>query len=365
MNLKMYINNDLYKEDVMKAAEMVPEIERLYKKKFLITGATGLVASFLIDIFMYLNLEKKAEIQIVALGRDQHKLCDRFRSYSEDDRLKFLVQDVCEPLKVQETFDYMIHAAGDGYPAAFRKNPVGTMMPALTGTYHVLEYARNNPNCRVVYVSSGEVYGQGQEHQSAFTEDYCGPIELLNPRSCYPSAKRAAETLCAAFLQQYQVDFVIARLGHTFGPNTTSYDNRANVQFINNVLNQEDIVLHSKGNQLRSYTYIADSAAGILTVLLEGRSGEAYNIARTNENITIADFASIVAEAGKRKCIYSKPNEIEKEEQTPIRYAVLDSVKLQKLGWHSFYPVKKGVCHTISILKDIRENSIEGKVNGK
>lgn len=354
MNLKMYINNDLYKKDVMKAAEMVPEIERLYKKKFLITGATGLIASFLIDIFMYLNLEKKAEIQIFALGRDQQKLRNRYRSYSNNHRLHFIVQNVCEPLKIEDTFDYIIHAAGDGYPSAFRKNPVGTMMPALTGTYHLLEHARNNFNSRVVYISSGEVYGQGQENLSAFTEDYCGSIDLLNPRSCYPSAKRAAETLCAAFMQQYQVDFVVARLGHTFGPNTTACDNRANVQFINNVLNQENIMLKSKGNQLRSYTYIADSAAGILTVLLKGKSGEAYNIARMNENITIAEFAAIVAEVGKKKCIYSNPNEKESAEQTPIRYAVLDSAKLQKLGWLSSYSVKEGVCHTINILKEIR-----------
>lgn len=347
----MYIKNELYKKDIATAVEMIPEADKLYGKTFLITGATGLVASFIIDLLMYLNLEKKAKIKIFALGRNESRLQQRYQSYEGIEWLSFIVQDVCEPIQMAENADYVIHAAGNGYPSAFRENPVGTMTPALLGTYYIMEYARSQQVSRVLYISSGEVYGNGGKDMNAFEEAYSGYIDILNPRSCYPSAKRAAETLCVSYMQQYHIDTIIARLAHTFGPNTTASDNRANTQFMNNVLRDEDIILKSAGKQMRSYTYIADCAAGILTALLHGKPGEAYNIANADEKVTIAEFAEMAAVAGNKKCIYENPNELEKAEQTPISYAVLDSSKLQSLGWHSRYQVKTGIEHTLAILK--------------
>lgn len=350
----MYIKNGIYKKDVVTAVEMIPAVGKLFGKTFLITGATGLVASFIIDILMYLNSEKNAKIKVYALGRDKSRLQQRYQSYKNSEWLNFIVQDVCEPIAMSENADYIIHAAGNGYPSAFRENPVGTMTPALLGTYYVMEYARCHQVSRVLYISSGEVYGEGQNDIDAFHEPYSGYIDILNPRSCYPSAKRAAETLCVSYMQQYHIDTVITRLAHTFGPNTTVYDNRANTQFINNVLRNEDIILKSAGKQMRSYTYIADCASGILTALLHGKIGEAYNVANVNEKVTIAEFAEAVALAGNRKCIYENPNELELAEQTPISYAVLDSTKLQSLGWQSQYQVKTGIEHTLAILKALQ-----------
>lgn len=351
----MYIKNNIYREDVKAAWEAVPEAERLYGKSFLVTGATGLVASFIIDMLMYLNTEKHAGIQIYALGRDQERLRQRYRSYQKSERLSFVVQDVCEPLKLAAHVDYIIHAAGDGYPAAFRENPVGTMMPALLGTFHLLDYARRYEAERVLYVSSGEVYGQGTGKAEAFAENDSGYVNILEARSCYPSAKRAAETLCASFLQQYGVRVVIARPAHTFGPNTTQKDNRANAQFINNILNGEDIVLKSAGSQLRSYTYIADIASGLLTVLLHGKPGEAYNVANAGERVTIAEFASCAAGIAGRKCVFEHPGTLDRAERTPISYAVLDTSKLRALGWQSRFSVETGIRHTLQIRKQTME----------
>lgn len=347
----MYIKNELYKKDIATAVEMTSESDKLYGKTFLITGASGLVASFIIDMLMYLNIEKNAGVKIFALGRNESRMKQRYQSYEGMECLNFIVQDVCEPIKMSENADYVIHAAGNGYPSAFRENPVGTMTPALLGTYYIMEYARNHQVSRVLYISSGEVYGNGEKNITAFQESYSGYIDILSARSCYPSAKRAAETLCVSYMQQYQIDIIIARLAHTFGPNTTASDNRANAQFMNNVIRNEDIVLKSAGKQMRSYTYIADCASGILTALLHGKPGEAYNIANADEKVTIAEFAEMTALAGNKKCIYQNPNEREQAEQTPISYAVLDSSKLQSLGWHSRYQVKRGIEHTLAILQ--------------
>lgn len=347
----MYIKNHIYRQDVAVAVEAVPKAEKLNGKKFLITGATGLIASFIVDLLMYLNTERNAEIKIYALGRKEDRLRQRYVSYQESPWLDFIVQDVCTPLDFSVPVDYIVHAAGNGYPAAFREDPVGTMLPAVVGTYNILEYMRKHQAGRMVYVSSGEVYGQGTEQILAFEESYSGYVDSMDPRSCYPSAKRAAETLCASYYRQYHTQAVVARPAHTFGPNTTARDNRANTQFVRNVISNEDIVLKSSGTQVRSYTYVADCASGILTVLLHGRAGEAYNVANATEKVAVREFAAMAAAAGGRKCVYKAPNETELAERSPILYAALDTAKLQGLGWNSVFSVKTGVEHTLEILR--------------
>ena len=138
---------------------------------------------------------------------------------------------------------------------------------------NLLELAKKC-RARVLYVSSGEVYGFNTGVES-FTEDYCGPLSLLTPRACYPSGKRAAETLCACYYAQYNVEAVIARPCHVYGPTMTKADSRAVAQFIRNALNHEDIVMKSRGTQVRSMCYVADCAAALLTVLLKGEPSQA------------------------------------------------------------------------------------------
>ena len=153
--------------------------------------------------------------------------------------------------------DFIIHAASNAYPAAFNADPVGTIMSNILGTKNMLDYALNHSAKRFLFLSSGEVYGQGDLSVDAFDEKYSGYVDPTSPRSCYPNSKRCAETLCVSYTKQYGLDTVIARPSHTYGANFTELDNRANVQFVNRAIKGDDIVLLSAGNQLRSYTYIA------------------------------------------------------------------------------------------------------------
>lgn len=330
-----------------------PGFEQFYEKSFFITGATGLLASFVIDMLMYANRKYNAGIKIYALARNEKKLYERYVSYKNSSWLEFVIQDMCDELKLTQRADYIIHAAGDGFPAAFRSHPVDTMTPALFGTYHLLEYAKKYGALRMLYISSGEVYGYHAERLKAFVETDIGYLDILNPRACYPSAKRAAETLCASYLSQYGVESIIARPGHVYGPNTIGCDNRASTQFMNAVLNGEDIVLKSDGKQVRSYTYVADNASGLLTVLLHGQASEAYNIAHQDVRVKISEFAMTAAKLGNRRCVFEHPNQIELEERTPIEFAVLNSTKLQKLGWKGNYSLIDGISHTLKIRKAV------------
>ncbi len=79
----------------------------------------------------------------------------------------------------------------------------------FNGVSHLMEYGLEHGMRRMVYVSSGEIYGEGDG--SEFTEMSSGYVDCASVRACYPSSKRAAETLCMSYVEEYHADVVIAR----------------------------------------------------------------------------------------------------------------------------------------------------------
>lgn len=349
----MYLQSETYRADLRNALNGTVNAQKLYHKSILITGATGLIGSFAADVLLYANRIENAEIEIYLLARDEKRLRERFASSLDEKRLHFVIQDVVEPLQLNIAVDYIIHAAGDGFPAAFREHPVETMTPALFGTYQLLQYAlriaKETALQKFLYVSSGEVYGKISGVEHAFTEEECGYWDSMNVRSCYPMAKRCAETLCVSFGAQYHVPIVVARPSHVYGACTSNHDNRATVQFLNNAAVGKNIILHSAGKQMRSYTYVADCVSGIFSVMLNGSDGEAYNIANEVSRVTIAGFAGALAKKACVECAVKEPDTNERQEQTSIEYAVLDSSKLEQLGWKGQYDINMGIENMLRI----------------
>ncbi len=347
----MYLMQEAYRQDLENAWRGIVNRERLSSKKVLITGATGLIGSFMTDLLLYANRIQGMEIDIYILARDEKRVTKRFASSLGVEKFHCIFQDVTKALNLKGSLDYIIHAAGDGFPSAFRTAPVETMTPALLGTYQLLQYARKVELEKFLYISSGEVYGKLPAAKQAFEEKDCGYLDSMAVRSCYPMAKRCAETLCVSFSEQYHVPVVIARPSHVYGACTSIHDNRATVQFLNAVLEGKNVILNSHGRQMRSYTYVADCVSGVFTILLNGADREAYNVANRISRLTIAEFARILAETAQTRCEIRIPSEEEKREYTPIEYAVLDSSKLEKLGWRGQYPIYKGIRQMLEIKK--------------
>ena len=228
---------------------------------------------------------------------------------------------------------------------------MGTIIENVESTYRLLEYLRKHHGGKLLYVSSGEVYGQGKDFLDSFDEKYVGYIELLSQRSCYPLSKRTVENLCSSYWKQYGIETVIVRPCHTYGPCITETDNRAHVQFFHNALAGENIVLKSAGNQMRSYNYVGDCAAALLTVLINGMEGEAYNLANPKSKLTIAQLAEKIAEIEGRRVIFEIPSFVDIVNQSPIPKQVLDTKKIEKLGWIPGFSLEEGICHTLNILK--------------
>lgn len=327
-----------YRQDLDK---VVQQLNVPQEGNILITGATGLIGSCLVDLLM-----RHSFCHIYAMGRNSQRAEQRFADYWQQPRFHFIRHDICQSLECTENFHYIIHAASNASPNFFQKSPVEVMKSNLNGLCQLVEYGLAHHMQRMLYVSSGEVYGEGDG--SVFTEESSGHIDILSPRACYPSSKRAAETLCAAYIQEYGADIVIARPCHTYGPYFTESDNRVYAQFIRNIMNDEDIVMKSRGEQFRSWLYVVDCAVAMLLLLTKGNSGEAYNVANEESNITIRQLAEEIAKIGNKKVVFDLA---ENGNTTPITKAVFSTEKLNQLGWKPLFNIEEGLAHTIQSMR--------------
>lgn len=344
-------NSNTYLNDLNTTAKHIIDVDKLRGKKILITGATGTVGSYIADTLLWLNQTAGYGIKVILAGRDLKRLSDLF-SYFNDQEIEYVYFNLKEDFRFDFEVDYIIHAAGNAHPQAFNLDPVGTLVDSVNSTKRLLDYGFAYGAKRLLYISSGEVYGLGDVSLDAFKEEYLGGLDLASPRSCYPESKRVNENLCVGYSKQYGLETVSVRLCHTYGPMITATDNRAQVQFIRNALEHHDIELKSAGLQMRSYNYIADAAAGILTVLMNGISGETYNIANPEARITIAGLAQVIAENEGQKVVFTDPDAVDLANRSPIAKQVLDTTKLEGLGWKGVFSVENGIKHILQILRE-------------
>lgn len=348
----MIKNKKIYEDDLINNIKCSSiNWELLKDKSIAITGANGLIGSYIVDLIMQANKALNCNIKVIGIGRNKRIAQSRFSSYLQDEKFDYIEQDVINPIEFEKKVDFIIHAASNANPKMFALDPVGTMLGNFLGMKNVLEYARAKNIERVMYVSSAEIYGQPLEEMKEFSENTRGYIDNIKVRACYPISKQAAETLCSAYKDQYNVNVVIARPCHTYGPTATESDTRAATQFIYNIVNNEDIIMKSEGKQLRSYCYVGDCASGMLTILTNGKKGEVYNIANKNSNITIREFAEKVATIGKQKIIFEDATVLEQKGYNMFDRTIINASKLENLGWNPQYDIDHGISTTINILK--------------
>ena len=305
----MIKNYDIYLENI-KEAVSVNNIKGLYNTTIAIFGAAGMIGSCIVDILMCLNKTENANINIICMVHNKNNIFER---YKDDKQIEIVQQDVTQEIVYNKDIDFIINVASNSHPKLFAERPVETMDINYIGMRNILNYGLKNKCKRVLYVSSGEIYGQGTEDVKEFAEDYRGYINYNNARSCYPISKIAAETLCSAFSAEYGIGNVIVRPCHTYGPTQTEADSRASSSFIRDAINGKDIIMKSKGEQIRSYCYVVDCAIGILVALLNGENNTAYNVANKNSIVSIKEFAEIVAQNADVNIVYELPDDKEKK----------------------------------------------------
>lgn len=338
--------SESYWKEVNEVLACVPEVSKLTNKSILITGATGMICSTVVELLFELNRKCNAHIKIILAGRSRQRIHQRFHGFTEGKDYQFLEYDATNDVMIDACPDYMIHGASPADPAAIMAQPVETMFSNLYGLRTLLDVAKQHSETRLLYISSSEVYGKKSGGCPFMETDY-GFVDILNPRASYPTSKRAAETMCAAYHKEYGVDFVVVRPGHIYGPTITDADSRASAQFTRLASQGENIVMKSAGTQLRSYCYTMDCASAILTVLLRGECGEAYNISNPQSIVSIRDLAEGIAKVAGVNLVFEQSSEQERNSYNLMDNSSLSSKKLESLGWKGVYNLSKGVQSTL------------------
>ncbi len=340
--------NEIIAEDIKSILENNLSFSKLKNSTVLITGASGMIGSYLMYVLTYLNDVYSFDIKIIALIRNLQKLPSYFKERPD---LIILEQNVCAKINYNEKIDYIIHAASPASPKIMREKPVDTIMANTLGTFNTLELAKEKKAKVYLYISSREVYGEPYEWQSEFKEDTYGFINHLLPRACYSEGKKSAETICISYKEQYNINVKIARPAHTYGPGMSIYDGRVQADFLKNIVNNENIIMKSRGESLRTYTYIRDVISGIFYILLDS-DDIVYNIADENAKVTIKELAELLVNLYPERKLKVEINlEYDSKGCAPFKLGTVNSDKLRKMGWHPTVTIAEGFKRTIKYLE--------------
>ena len=338
--------SDGYFRDIDKVIEIIPNIKRLFNTCIAVSGASGLIGSAVVDTLLRLNSNYGAGIKIITIGRNRDHITNRF-NYSNSNDYSFIEYDFLSNRDFDLDTDFFIHCAGICSPTLYLSKPVETIRGCISGLNVVLENAKKNNIKRVLFVSSSEVYGI-KNNNNPFKESEFGYVNSFDIRSCYPCAKKAAESLCVAYAKEYEIDIVVARPGHIYGPCISEADDRVFAYFVRSALRHDNIILKSNGNQLRSYCYTLDCSSSILTVLCNGQKSNAYNVSNPNSIASVRDLAEEFASVAMIDVVYDIPNSQEIERFNMMNNSSLDSAKIEGLGWRGLFDLHEGVVASLA-----------------
>jgi len=347
--MKNILENQTYLRDIRKVLGRF-DLSELNNKTVIITGGLGLICSSVIDVLVVCNQTYGANIKIYAADINEAGFSAR---YGNCPCVGFLPYDATKPIDFDIDADYIIHGAGLSSPELYVTKPVETMLSNINGVLNLLEYSKSRNVKRMLYISSSEVYGV-KDTADAFEENKFGSVNINMIRSSYSEAKRASEVLCRSYSSEYGVDTVIVRPGHIYGPTASPRDRRIASEFSYLAAKGMDLEMKTPGLQKRSYCYSLDCASAMLTVLLNGETGESYNIGH-NEITSIIEMAEILAAAGGVNLTASAPTEADLKQFCPMDNSSLNIEKIKAIGYSDTFSVNEGLTHTVKILKELAE----------
>jgi len=254
--------------------------------RILVTGGAGFVGSHLCD---YL-LDKGHEVVCVDSLFSGAK--ENIEHHLSNPSFQFIKHDIRKPLRLMdESIDRIYNLACPASPVQYQFDPVLTLETSVLGVQNMLKLARKT-GARLLQASTSEVYGDPLEHPQK--ETYWGNVDPLGKRACYDEGKRAAETLCKDYREEYEVDARIIRIFNTYGSRMMFHDGRVLSNFILQALLGQDITLHGDGMQTRSFMHVDDLIEGMVRVMELGEyDGLPVNLGNPDER-SIANVAELV-----------------------------------------------------------------------
>jgi UDP-glucuronate decarboxylase len=346
------MNSTIVEDDLKYIIESDVPWSKLEGKNILITGANGMLPSYMVETILLLNEKKfKNKAKVFAVVRNIENSKRRFSRYLNRQDLVFVVQDIIIPLAISEKIDYVVHAASNASPKYYGSDPVGTLLPNTIGTYNCLELARKKNIISFLFFSSGEVYGSVEKINEPIHEDSFGSIDPTLVRSCYSESKRMGETMCVAWHKQYGVPAKIIRPFHTYGPNMRLDDGRVFADFVSDIVHKKDIQLKSDGSAKRTFCYLADATIAFFLVLFNGQFGEAYNVGGDEKlEMSVLELAETLVDLFPENNLKIIRNENRLDKgylKSKIDRLIPDISKIQKLGWSPKISIADGFRRTV------------------
>lgn len=332
----MWIKNTVFQKDLnyLMSLAYIPW-EKLSGRTVLVTGATGLIGYNLICGLIYADVKKKLNIRIIALVRDIERAEKRFAEQLQNsEALTFVSGDVEHLTLIGQSIDYIIHGASPTTSSYFIEHPVETIETSVIGTMNLLRLAVEKQVCGFVYLSSMEVYGETKT-EDVLNEKNVGYMNPLIVRNSYSESKRMCENIIISYVSEYHVPAMIVRLAQTFGAGVEKRDTRVFAEFARCAVEKQDIVLLTNGGSKRCYLYTMDAVSAILTVLLKGEEGKAYNAGNPETYYSVKEMACMVAQQIanaeiKVKCAVNLENS---KKFPPPHFYNLDIAEIEALGW--------------------------------
>ena len=334
------------------------EWQKLKGKTVLLTGATGMLASYVAVFLIYLNEKHAMNMRLLLHVRSEEKARARFGEYVEKPYVSLVHHDLCEPWQLEDV-DFIIHAASLASPEYYKTMPVEVAEPNAIGTYHLLRLAKEKNVQSFLFFSSGDVYGKLAEGAGEIHERDVGAADPLDLLSCYGGSKRMGETWCRLFFVEYGVNAKIARIAHTYAPTMdVEGDPRVFSSFMKCVKDGTDIVMHSDGSACRPFCYIADAVSAFFLILFEGAAGEAYNVSNDRAFLSIRELAEILVklrpELGLKVIAKERPKGAAYLENNFNKANRPSADKLRELGWQCRFDAAAGFARVWRYLRDVQ-----------
>ncbi len=288
----MKTSNNIVEEDIKEiVVNLKTESKKLKNANILVTGTNGMLAKYMVRTLIKLNKTVlNNSMTLYLLSRKDSSI-----TYGKSKNIKYLIQDVSEPLPKIKKLNYIIHAASKAAPKIYLENKIDTLRANILGLFNILNLVTKDTK-GILYFSSGAVYGLINSVKKIKENNICF-TDHLDDRSSYGEAKKICETVCMNYYRENKYPINIIRLFHTFGPGLNINDGRVFSDFVKNVIDKKPIDIKGDPNLKRPLLYIKDATIMFFKILLADKHGEIYNVGNPKNLITVKKMAEYSSES--------------------------------------------------------------------
>lgn len=322
---------------------------------FLITGSSGMIASYFVLFLVYLIEKKNRRFKLFLTTTNVNRLKEKLGKYFFSDYIEIIDNSLIKEISLNFDFDYVLHAASLASPHHYRTTPVNVIEPNIIGTYNLLSnLVRNQIQIKcMLFLSSFSVYGNSAK---VIDETSSTNLNHFDERHYYGSSKIAGELIMKTFYQQYGIPIKIARLAHSFGPGLDfENDSRIFSSLIGNLIENKPLTIRSPKSS-RSFTYLSDIITGFLMIMLNKDNDFVFNLSNPYNVISNIDLVKLLsAHFGNEIQIQNSFGDIYVNSEV-VAFPVFNIDTTAKLGWNPSVTVLDAFIRTINYLREIEKN---------